>query len=194
MAESATLSVAGVAVVLLMVIVIAAMVLIFASRYKKVPPNKAMVVYGHMMPGGKGHMIIVAGGKFIYPVIEQYAFLPLDVRTLEIGFDDVTVDTAGGPRKARVKATAMYKIGSDPAVLDAAAEHLLGKPDVEIERIARDILEGALREMLSTMDFEKVRTDRDAVALGIHQRASDTLMNMGLEIRAFTFKELTLKG
>jgi len=180
-------------VVLIQVIVIVALIAVLAARYKRVPPNKAMVVYGHRM-GQKGHMIIVAGGKFIYPVIEQYEFLPLDVRTLEMNFDDATVDTAAGPRKARVKATAMYKIGSDPVVLDVAAEHLLGKSDEDIERIARDILEGSLREMLSTMDFEKVRTDRDAVALGIHQRATDTLRNMGLEIRAFTFKELALKG
>ena len=187
-------SIAGVLVVLLMVITILALVLIFASRYKKVPPNKAMVVYGRNMGRGRGYLIITGGGKFIMPIVEQYAFLPLDVRTLEFDLDDAAVDTAGGPKRARVKASAMFKIGSDAAVLDVAAEHLLGKPDDEIDRIARDILEGGLREMLASMDFEKLRTDRDAVALEIQQRTCSTLKNMGLEVRAFTFRELALKG
>ena len=194
MTESAMSPGAGIAVILFVVIMIVALVLVFASRYKKVPPNKAMVVYGRRMGGGKGYIIVSGGGKFIMPIVEQYAFLPLEVRTLEFDLDSVTVDTIGGPRKARIRATAMYKIGSDPAVLEIAAEQLLGKPDEEIEKIARDILEGAIRELLTSLDFEKVSNDRDAVALGIHQRASSTLMNMGLEIRAFTFKELALKG
>lgn len=185
---------AGVLVVLFVVIVILVQIAILASRYKKVPPNKAMVVYGHRMMDGKGYLIVTGGGKFIMPVIEQYAFLPLDVRTLDIDLDNVTVDTAAGPRKARVKATAMFKISSEPTALDAAAEHLLGKPDAEIEGIARTILEGALRGLLSSMAFEKVGSDRDAVALGIQQRAGSDLMGMGLEVRSFVFKELAIKG
>jgi flotillin len=184
----------GVLVVLFLVIVILVQIAIYASRYKKVPPNKAMVVYGRRMMNGKGYVIVTGGGKFIMPIIEEYAFLPLDVRTLELDLDNVAVDTAGGPRKARVKATAMFKISSEPAALDAAAEHLLGKPDAEIEGIARTIIEGALRGLLSSMAFEKVGPDRDAIALGIQQRAGSDLMGMGLEVRSFVFKELALKG
>jgi flotillin len=184
----------GVLVVLFLVIVILVQIAIYASRYKKVPPNKAMVVYGRRMMNGKGYVIVTGGGKFIMPIVEQYAFLPLDVRTLELDLDDVAVDTAGGPRKARVKATAMFKISSEPTALDAAAEHLLGKPDGEIDKIASTILEGALRGLLASMAFEKVGSDRDAVALGIQQRAGSDLIGMGLEARSFVFMELALKG
>jgi len=184
----------GVVVILFIVIVILVQMAIFASRYKKVPPNKAMVVYGRNMMNGKGYVIVTGGGRFIMPIVEQYAFLPLDVRTLELDLDNITVDTAGGPGKARVKATAMFKVSSEPDALDAAAENLLGKPDAELDGIARTILEGALRGLLSSMAFEKVGPDRDAVALGIKQRAEGDLMGMGLEVRSFVFKELALKG
>jgi flotillin len=88
----------------------------------------------------------------------------------------------------------MYKISSEPAALDIAAEHLLGKPDAELDGIARTILEGALRGQLSSMAFEKVGSDRDAVALGIQQRAASDLAGLGLEVKSFTFKVLALKG
>jgi len=44
------------------------------------------------------------------------------------------------------------------------------------------------------MDFEKLRTDRDAVALEIQHAHLQHFKNMGLEVRAFTFRELALKG
>lgn len=54
----------------LMVGAILSMMVIYASRYKKVPPNKAMVVYGRRMgPGGQGYQVISGGGKFIIPII-----------------------------------------------------------------------------------------------------------------------------
>jgi uncharacterized membrane protein YqiK len=62
-----------------MVMTIMTMMIIFASRYKKVPPNKAMVVYGRRMPSGRGYRVISGGGKFIMPIVESYEFLDLDL-------------------------------------------------------------------------------------------------------------------
>ena len=36
-------------IVVIMVMTILSMIVIYASRYKKVPPNKAMVIYGRKM-------------------------------------------------------------------------------------------------------------------------------------------------
>ena len=72
--------------------VIMAIIMVYASRYKKVPPDKAMVVYGKRQAGKKGYRVISGGAKFIVPIVESYEFLPLDVRTLDVVVRDIVTD------------------------------------------------------------------------------------------------------
>ena len=83
-------------VTVIIMVAIMAVILVYAARYKKVPPDKAMVVYGRkMQPGVKiGYQVISGGGKFILPVIEAYEFLLLDVRTLDVNVSDIVTDVA----------------------------------------------------------------------------------------------------
>src|SRR5437879_12300943 len=55
----------------------------YAARYKKVPPDAAMVVYGRGF-GGKGYVVFGGGGKFIYPIVKSYRFSPLGFGTLDV--------------------------------------------------------------------------------------------------------------
>ena len=182
-------------VALVMVFAILSQVVIFATRYKKVPPNKAMVVYGRRMgPGGPGYRIISGGGKFIFPIIESYAFLPLDVRGLDYDLDDVRTISNGEERRAHLVASAQVKITSEPSGLKVAAEHLLGKPDEEIDRIARSMLEGGLRTMFREHAFEELDKDRDMMSALIQRTAAQEMLNIGLEIRGFQVHDLRLKG
>ena len=82
--------------VTIFLIVIIIYFVIFAVRYKRVPPNKAMVVFGkpQKTKGGKRSYIIITGGaKFIIPLIEEIAFIPLDARPLEIRLERVRIGT-----------------------------------------------------------------------------------------------------
>ena len=94
--------VALVAVPLLIVFFI--MAAVYASRYKKVPPDQAMVVYGKAAEKGKAYSITTGGGKFIWPVVQAYAFMPLDVRTLEIIVTDIVTDVTESGAKVNIKA------------------------------------------------------------------------------------------
>ena len=75
-------------IVLLIVAIILGLA-VYASRYKKVPPNAAMVVYGRKTKEGIGYSVISGGGRFILPIFESYEFLPLDVRTLDVNVINV---------------------------------------------------------------------------------------------------------
>src|SRR2546426_2916456 len=77
MAGEEILIVIGVVVPLAILAVIGA----YAARYKKVPPDAAMVVYGRKF-GGKGYVVLRGGGEFFYPIVGSYPVLPLGVRTL----------------------------------------------------------------------------------------------------------------
>jgi len=75
--------------IMLLVLGFFALIVILSTRYKKVPPDKAMVVYGK-----GGYQVVTGGAKFIYPIIHSYEMLPLDVRTLDVNVQDIVTDVA----------------------------------------------------------------------------------------------------
>jgi len=162
---------------------------IYAARYKRVAPDKAMVIYGRKK-GVKGFEVMSGGGAFIYPIVEDYAYLPLDVRTLEIVVADIVTDVKTSGAKLNIKAVTQIKIASDKASLLTAAEHLLHKSDAEINEIAIKTLEGHVRGICATMTIEAINSDRDTVSEKIQTMAARDLRNMGIEIRSFVIKEL----
>ncbi len=174
------------------------MMLIYASSYKKVPPNKAMVIYGRKTrQGGPGYQVISGGGKFILPIIESYEFLSIEVRTLEFDLKDVKLDPGmyddESPRIA-IEATALVKVGSSREELMVVAEHLMGKTNEEIDHMSRKIIEGHIRTVLRGFPRETIDKERDAVAARIQMSAQQDLLNVGLDVRAFTLNRVHLKG
>ena len=165
-------------------------ILLYSWRYKKVPPDRAMVVYGRKQIGRKGYQVISGGAKFIYPIIESYEFLPLDVRTLDVNVNDIVTDVARSGAKVNIKTVAQVKVSSDPATMDTAAEHLLHKSDSEINEIAMKTLEGHVRGVCATLTVELINSDRDAISSQIQTMAAADLKNMGIDIRSFVIRDL----
>ena len=173
------------------VLVIMAMFGVYAMRYKKVPPDKAMVVYGKRQKGTtKGYKVISGGAKFIIPILESYEFLPLDVRTLDVVVNDIVTDVKLSGAKINIKCVTQVKISSDPRILDTAAEQLLHKSNSEINEIALKTLEGHVRGVCAVMTIEDINSDRDAIAGKVQTYADKDLKNMGIEIRSFVIKEI----
>lgn len=165
---------------------------VYVNRYKKVPPDQAMVVYGGKVgAGGKKHLrIISGGGVFVWPVIQGVAYLPLDVRTLEIVVTDIVTDVETSGAKINIKAVTQVKIASDAQLLQIAAEQLLNKTDPEINEIATKTLEGHVRGICATMTIETINSDRDSVSESVQENAARDLRNMGIEIKSFVIKEI----
>src|SRR2546426_834904 len=161
----------------------------YAARYKKVPPDAAMVVYGRKY-GGKGYDVRRGGGKFIVPILESYRFLPLGIRTLDVVVNEIVTDVARSGARVNIKAVGQVRISDEPDVLRTAAGQLLHKSDVEINEIALKTLEGHVRGVCATLTIEQVNSDRDAIASKILTMAGEDLKNMGIEIRSFVIKEI----
>src|SRR5438046_1346666 len=179
-------------VILAIVGVVFGTVLANGSRYKKVPPNMAMVVYGRRQKGmgGRGYQVKSGGAKFIVPIFESVEWLRLDVRTLDLVVTDIVTDVKRSGAKINIKAVAQVKISSDEATLNTAAENLLGKTEQQVDEIALKTLEGHVRGVCATLTVEEVNSDRDAIASKILGMAGNDLRNMGIEIRSFVIKEI----
>jgi flotillin len=65
----------GIALVLILVVVIFVTISALIARYKRCPSDKILVVYGKT--GGTSAKCIHGGGAFIWPVIQDFAFLDL---------------------------------------------------------------------------------------------------------------------
>ena len=179
-------------IILVIIIGVAAAIMIAASRYKKVPPNMAMVVYGKRQrgTGGRGYRVISGGAKVIVPIVESIEWLKLDVRTLDLIVNDIVTDVKRSGAKINIKAVAQVKVSSDEATMNTAAENLLGKADQEVNEIALKTLEGHVRGVCAPLTVEEVNSDRDAIASKILGMAGNDLRNMGIEIRSFVIKEI----
>jgi len=141
----------------------------YAARYKKVPPDAAMVVYGRAF-GGKGYDVRRGGGKFIVPILESYRFLPLGIRTLDVIVNELVTDVARSGARVNVKAVAQVRISDDADTLRTAAGQLLHKSDQEINEIALKTLEGHVRGVCATLTIEQINSERDAMASKILTR------------------------
>ena len=188
MAEVSALTMALIALVIVMAIFLP--LAIYAARYKKVPPDKAMVVYGRAFEGGRGYKVYSGGGRWIRPIIEAYEFLPLDVRTLDLVVAEIVTDVKQSGAKVNIKAVAQVRISDDPDTLRTAASQLLHKRDVQIDEIALKTLEGHVRGICATLSIEQINSERDAVASQVQGLAANDLKNIGLEIRSFVIKEI----
>ncbi len=179
-------------VILGIVGVVFAAILLYASRYKKVPPNMAMVVFGKRQKGqgGRGYQVLSGGAKLIVPIVESVEWLRLDVRTLDLVVSEIVTDVKRSGARINIKAVAQVKISSDEATLNTAAENLLGKTEQQVDEIALKTLEGHVRGVCATLTVEEVNSDRDAIASKILGMAGNDLRNMGIEIRSFVIKEI----
>ncbi len=164
------------------IIVVAAVVLFFTillliSRYKRCPSDKILVIYGKT--GGTSARCIHGGGAFIWPVIQDYAYL--DLKPLSI---EANLTNALSRQNIRVDVPSRFTIAisTEPDSMNTAAERLLGLTSEQIQELAKDILFGQLRLVIATMTIEEINTDRDKFLDNISKNVDTELKKIGLKL------------
>ncbi len=139
-------------------------------------PNEVLIFSGQR-GGTRGWFPVKGGRAFRLPLVEKVE--QLDLTNMII---DVTVDGAYslGGIPLSVQGVANIKIAGHEPVLGNAVERLLGKPRGEIMRIAKEILEGNLRGVLSQLTPEEVNDDKRAFAEKLLDEAEADLSSLGL--------------
>ena len=80
-----------------------------------------------------------------------------------------------------VDATVNVKISNQPDKLRLAAENFLNKNTEYIAGVAREVLEGNVREIVGKMALEEMVSDRQKFAELVKENAEPDLAAMGLE-------------
>jgi flotillin len=179
-----------------LVVVFFIFVLVWASRYKKVGPNHVLIIYGrrHKIRDAQGrasrvgYRIVKGGGAFVWPIIEQYQILSLEILTIDVKTPEAVYTVQGVP--VEVDGVAQIKIRGDENSIRTAAEQFLSKDRREIMNVALQTLEGHLRAMLGTMTVEEIYKNRDRFAQEVQETAARDMANMGLHIVSFTIRDI----
>jgi flotillin len=166
----------------IIIIVVAAVVLFvtilaLVSRYKRCPSDKILVIYGKT--GGTSAKCVHGGGAFIWPVIQDYAYL--DLKPLSI---EANLTNALSRQNIRVDVPCRFTIAisTESDNMNTAAERLLGLSAEQIQELAKDILFGQLRLVIATMTIEEINSDRDKFLENISKNVDSELKKIGLKL------------
>lgn len=125
---------------------------------------------------------LAGGGKgraWRIPILERIDRLDMTAMSIDI----VTQNAySAGNIPLKIHAIANVKILSDPLLIRNAIERFLGQTKHEIMMVAKQTLEGALREVLAQMTPEQVNEDRLAFAENLARIAKDDLDKLGLQL------------
>src|SRR5690606_42102650 len=144
--------------VLLAVILVAGLIALFVSRYKRCPANRILVISGKT--GGENvAKTLSGGGAFVWPVIQEASFL--STRPMQI---DINLTDALSLETIRVKVPSVFTvaIGTEPEVMQNAAIRLLGLTPQEIMKQAEDVIFGQMRQVIASMAIEEINRNREA--------------------------------
>lgn len=170
-------------IIIAVAVVIFALVVVFASRYKKCPSDKIMVIYGKVGTNRDGTQrsakCIHGGAAFIIPIVQSYDYL--DLTPLSIPVD---LTNALSHQNIRVDVPSRFTVGisTEVGVMQNAAERLLGLKLAEIQELAKDIIFGQLRLVIATMDIEEINTDRDKFLDAVSGNVETELKKIGLRL------------
>ena len=164
---------------ILLVAVIVGFITISAliSRYKRCPSDKILVIYGRT--GGTSAKCVHGGGAFIWPVIQDFAYLDLKPISIE-----ANLTNALSRQNIRVDVPCRFTIAisTEPDSMNNAAERLLGLMPEQIQELSKDILFGQLRLVIATMTIEEINSDRDKFLDNISKNVDTELKKIGLKL------------
>lgn len=145
-------------------------------------PNEVLIFSGRRRQtanGVTGYRIIKGGRGWRVPLIERVDRLDLTNMIIEV---EVHGAYSKGGIPLNVQGVANIKIAGHEPVLGAAVERLLGKPREELVKMAKDVLEGNLRGVLSRLTPEEVNEDKIAFAEKLLEEAEHDLGRLGLSL------------
>jgi flotillin len=157
------------------------LLLIIKNLYYICQPSEVLIFSGDRRTVSDGRRVgyrLVKGGSSIRkPLLEKTFRMELTNMIIELR---VTNAYSRGGIPLNVDGVANIKIAGEEPAIHNAIERLLGKSREEIEKIARETLEGNLRGVLATLTPEQVNEDKMAFVRNLLDEADDDLAQLGL--------------
>lgn len=166
-------------------IIIAAIVLIvlilIGISYVKAPPDTAFIITGPFK-----QRVLIGRAGFRFPGLERVDKIPLSLIQVDIKTSNAV------PTKEFINifvdGVANIKIDSEPEALSKASQIFLQQNLDGIRSIAKEVLEGNMREIIGQMKLEDLVHNRDLFAEKVKENATQDMARMGLQIINLTIQ------
>ncbi len=160
----------------------------FLSRlYRRCPSNQILVIYGKVF-GNHAAKCVHGGGTFVWPLIQDYAYLDLTPRTIHI---PLTGALSFQNIRINVPSTFTVAIGTTEATMNQAAIRLLGLDSKGIESMAVEIITGQLRLTVASLRIEEINQDRERFLECIRHNIEPELSKIGLSLINVNVTDIT---
>jgi flotillin len=161
--------------------------MLLINRYRRCPSNRVLVIYGRGT-GLNAAKCVHGGGRFVLPLIQDYAYLSLEPIQIAIPLKD-----ALSIENIRVSVPSVFTvaIGTEPEVMQNAAIRLLGLNTQQIAHQAQDIIFGQLRQVIASMRIEDINRDRDKFLHAIQHSLEPELRKIGLVLINVNITDIT---
>ncbi len=188
--------------VLGVVVLLVLLALVVITRYKVAGPSEAFIITGRrgkkstdpetgrISIDNSGQKVVVGGGVFVVPFVQQKFTLDLSSRHIPVAVRGAV--TLRGV-KANLEGVAIVKVGGNEDAIRAAAQRFLQQQD-GIVGFTQEVLSGALRAIVGRMSVEDIIRDRAAFAGQVAEEAEASLSGQGLVLDAFQIQDITTEG
>jgi len=174
---------AGVVVLLALV----GMAIFAVQRYKRCPSNRVLVIFGKVQRG-RSATCLHGGGRFVWPIIQDYSFLSLEPIQIEVPLRDaLSIENI----RVNVPSVFTVAISIQPGVMLNAANRLLGLNTSQIKKQAEDIIFGQLRQVIASMKIEDINRDREMFLHAIQSSVEPELEKIGLVLINVNITDIT---
>jgi len=146
-------------------------------------PNEVLLFAGrkHTLADGAevGYKVVRRGWALRTPLLETISRMDMRLFMVEVSVSNAY---SKGGIPLSVHAIANVKLSSDTTHIRNAVERFLGMSPEQIADVARQTLEGVLREVLAQLTPEEVNEDRLKFAESLKANAQDDFDKLGLEL------------
>jgi flotillin len=158
-----------------------------ASRYKRCPSDMVLVIFGRVEKG-RSSKTMHGGGAFVWPLIQDYAFLKLTPITISI-----PLENALSLQNIRIHVPSTFTVGvsTHPDIMSNAAERILHLDEVDIEEMAKEIIFGQLRLTVASLTIEQINQDRESFLEAIRRNVEPELNKIGLHLINVNITDIT---
>jgi flotillin len=175
------------AALVVLVILIFFTIIFFASRYKRCPSDRILVIFGRVAKG-RSSRTLHGGGAFIWPLIQDFAYLSLTPITINI-----PLENALSQQNIRIHVPSTFTVGvsTTPEVTSNAAERILHLEQLAIEEMAKEIIFGQLRLTVASLTIEQINQDRESFLEAIRHNVEPELNKIGLHLINVNITDIT---
>jgi flotillin len=164
---------------------------IIKNLYYICQPNEILIFAGGKQKTENrvlGYRLVKGGSSIRTPLLEKVMRMNLTNMIIEL---KVSNAYSKGGIPLHVSGVANIKIAGEEPTIHNAIEKLLGKPRADIEKIAKETLEGNLRGVLASLTPEQVNEDKIAFARSLLDEAEEDLEKLGLVLDTLQIQNIS---